>query len=273
MRKQITFLVLLALLGAFVFSLEGCGDDSNPCKGKESISADFSIGVDFLGIDTVIVGDTILAGSTVVLKSLANDIYQSYEWTIGDDPKKFITKEVKLTFSEDLFPQAQSIEVKLKVQDSFLEKCFPLTKGKDSITKKMVIVPIRNTLVFGNYEGYLEESPQNKFVVSIRYCDPIKKTFVCTNNINLGCDNKLYTSDPYPYINDISYTYRALHIGDPKSSNFINSATGYLSINCNDPLGWLYFGKSKNQVFIDYSTAIYPDSKKRTKHRFIGKRI
>jgi hypothetical protein len=272
MKKQLTFLVLLALLGAFMFSLEGCGDDSNPCKGKEPITAQFDVGVDFLGLDTVIVGDTILAGSSIVFRSKSKEKYQSYEWKIGDDTRKFNTNEVKLYFSEDLFPLPQSIEVKLKVQDSFFEKCYPLSKGQDSVTRKIVIVPEQSTLVFGDYEGYLEENPSSRFVVSIRYCDPVKKRSLCSNNIDLGCDNKLYTSEPYPYV-DISYTYRVLHIGDSRSSNFINSATGYPGINCNDPLGWLYFGKSKNQVFIDYSTAVYPDSKKRTKHRFVGKRI
>jgi hypothetical protein len=277
LKKQTQFFVWFVLVVpiaiGIMFSLEGCGDNPNPCDRKAKITAEFVVGAQFLGVDTVILGDTILAGSTVVFRASSNDEYQFYEWKIGDDPRKFNTKEVGLTFSSDLFFQPQSVEVSLKVQDSFLQNCFPLTKGRDSVTKKIVIVPQRNSVVFGDFEGYLEESPNNKFVVNIRYCNPNNQGFICSNNIDFGCDNRLYNSDPYPFINNITYSYRALHIGDSKSPIFINSASGHPGINCNDPLGWLYFGKSKNQVFINYSSAVYPNNKKRRKHKFIGKRI
>ncbi len=272
MKKRLTFLVLLALLGAFVFSLEGCGDKvEDPCKGKEPISADFSIGSKVLGEDTVIVADTILAGSQIVFESKSKIDYEKYEWKIGGETRVFNTKKVSLFFQSDL--PSQTIEVKLKVQDSFIRRCFPSTNGMDSLLKRFVIVSSGTSVVFGNYEGYLEENPSSRFVVSVQYCNPITKSFICTNNIDKGCNNKLYTSDPYPYINDFTLTYRALRIGGPNSFNFFNAATSYPNLNCNDPKGWLYFGNSINDVIISYTTAIYPNTKTRYKHKFIGKRL
>lgn len=269
MRRIASSIVLLALVGAFLFSLEGCGDEPNPCKGRKTISADFIMGEQFLAIDTLIDADTVLSGGPLSFKSKGE--YASYEWTIGEDPRQFTTRTVSLLFNSVGSPK--TIFVKLKVQDPFLKSCFPSTHGIDSVIRKLVILPSDASAVFGRYEGSLEEDPTNKYVVTISYCNPITKSFICTNNIDKGCDNKLYTSDPYPYINDFDFTYRALKVGGKDSFNFFNSSTSYPNLNCNDPNGWLYFGKSLNDVVIEYTTAIYPNTKKRISHKFTGKRL
>ncbi|MFM8912020.1 MAG: hypothetical protein ACKOE6_03735 [Flammeovirgaceae bacterium] len=273
MRRLLTFLALLALAGAFVFLLEGCGDNPNPCKGSDPISADFSIGGLLYAPDTVLVADTILSGGTIVFESLSKREYDSYEWKIGRDPKVFTTKKVALVFQDKLL-QPQTITIKLKVRDSFSGKCFPKSGATDSLTKQFVLMPETSSVVFGDYEGYLVEDPTKKFVVSVYYCAPLQHAEVCTNNIDRGCNNKLRISSTLPYIYDISISYRQLFIGDPRDPNFLlDIVTNTPGIYCNDPIGWLYFGKSINDVFIDYTTAVFPDNKKRFPHRFIGKRI
>ena len=270
MKKQLPFLSLLALIGAFVFSLEGCGPDpESPCNNKKPVSADFITSEKWLSIDTLFDDDTLLTGRTLTFK--AKNEYQTYEWKIGDDPRVFTTRSVSLFFEKLSSPK--TLEIKLKVKDSFLESCFP-NKGADSLTKRIVLLPSTASATFGNYEGSLDEDPTNKYVITIRFCQPGVNGFICTNNIDKGCDNKFYTSDPFPYINDFDYSYRVMKIGGSNSTNFFNAASGYPKLNCNDPKGWLYFDNSVNNVIIDYTTGDFNDRKSpRKKHRFIGKRI
>jgi hypothetical protein len=269
MKKQLPLLLLLALIGAFVFSLEGCGDDPNPCKDKLPISADFIIGEQLLSIDTLIESDTVLTGGTITFKSKGD--YQSYEWKIGDDPRVFTTRSVSLFFEKSDF--SKTLSIKLKVKDSFLASCFPNKGGVDSLTKRIVLLPSYASATFGQYEGSLDEDPTNKYIITVRFCQPGVNGFICTNNIDKGCDNKLYTSDPYPYINDFDLTYRVMRIGSPTSTNYLNAASGH-PLNCNDPRGWLYFKNSLNSVIVEYTTGDYTNQKlPRKKHRFTGKRI
>ena len=269
MKKQLPFLILLGLIGAFVFSLEGCGPDpESPCKDKKTVSAEFIVAEQLLSVDTLIDEDTLLTGRTLTFK--AKNEYQTYEWRIGSDPRVFTTRSVSLFFEKSI--SAKNIDVKLKVKDSFLESCFP-NKGEDSLTKRIVLLPSTASATFGRYEGSLDEDPTNKFIITIRYCQPGVNGFICTNNINKGCDNNNEPPRQGPPI-ESTFSYKAMKIGDTRNQTYLNAASGNPETDCNDPQGWLYFQKSINSVIVEYTTGDFINrNSPRKKHRFTGKRI
>ena len=99
MKRQITFLSLLALLGAFVFSLVGCGDNPNPCKNLKPVSADFKFQESIYGFDSLFTTpDTVFAGSRVTFT--AKEINANYNWKVGDDTNAFTKSSFFLDFNQ-----------------------------------------------------------------------------------------------------------------------------------------------------------------------------
>ncbi len=87
MKKQLSLVSLTALIGAFVFSLEGCGDDPNPCKGLKQTSADFTIMEDISYLRDLNPYWPYYACDTVIIKQIrftaVDSTAATYEWHIG----------------------------------------------------------------------------------------------------------------------------------------------------------------------------------------------
>jgi hypothetical protein len=167
MKKQLTFLVLLALLGAFVFSLVGCGDEPNPCKGLKPVTADFEIyeaqqliypdGYKPIDSDTVV---------TDWVEFNALEQNASYAWTLG---KETITTK---SFKRFGFPRGQNIQVSLKVTKAPNKTCFPTDNGVDSVKRTFYITPryLCDSKVTGTYEGYDEGDQKNIRTIIVDAC-------------------------------------------------------------------------------------------------------
>ncbi|MFM9838036.1 MAG: hypothetical protein ACKVOQ_07210 [Cyclobacteriaceae bacterium] len=268
MKKQILFFVGLAMLGAFILLLEGCGDEPQDlCRDKEAVSADFIMGEQFLSIDTVINEDTVLSANTIVFEAKGD--YPFYEWKIGEDIRVFNTKRVSLFFESVIQPK--TIDVQLKVRDESLSNCFPNSGIENSMTKKLTILEKNSSIALGSFEGYLESDPATKIIVSIEFCNPNFKETICTTNIDNGCTSKATAGSTDSRIH-FEFSYRAMRIGDVDRPVFLNPQSGFPNNNCNDPKGWLYFDKTINDVIIKYTVGEYLKSSRKSLV-FKGKRI
>lgn len=173
MKKQITFLVLLALVGAFMFSLEGCGDK---CEGSRPTSAEFKIYNELYYYDkengkTVekikqVEEDTLMVGSYVNFEALDQNA-TSYEWTIGSDTRKRTGKKVTVFFNNESVADESPITVKLKLTRNPDTKCFPNDKGVDSVAKKLFFLRNSQSPLYGRYEGEDDSNPNVSFVISV----------------------------------------------------------------------------------------------------------
>jgi DNA-binding cell septation regulator SpoVG len=118
--------------------------------------------------------DTILRFNTALMKADFEADY--YEWTIGDDPRTWNTREVALSFGVQFY---MPIPITLKVAKAVDKSCFPNAKDTVTFQRTLVVVPEEDTKVVGRYEGVLLSSPSKpnflEFKDSIhpRYGDPI----------------------------------------------------------------------------------------------------
>ncbi len=248
-------------LGILFFSLLGCRDDDfSVCEDKEEVTAKFSIGVKLTlhreELDTLLVSDTVLTFNRVEFS--ADETYDSYEWNIGDDPRVFSDRKVTLFFET---PES-NLEIRLIAKRNPNTGCFPDDDGIDTLVRRLTVIERLENPVFGKYFGYLEDSPNDSFQVSIIYSDLWGIQMI---NINEGCNpaSKGFVGP------DIDFLYKKLFFGNDKGSY-------YYVDGCQDPVGWLFVAPNNNDVIIEYSTGggdkynAFPEI--RTYHRFIGKR-
>jgi hypothetical protein len=172
MKKQVRFLVLLALLGAFVFLLEGCGDE---CEGSKRTSAEFKVYNELYYFDKengkiveklkLVEEDTFML-SYVTFEAIDPNA-QSYEWTVGSDPKKRTDKKFTLFFDKPGVISENPLPIKLKVTKAPNTKCFPNDTGIDSVIHKIYFLPRDKWPVYGKYFGYDNTNPNEKYTIEI----------------------------------------------------------------------------------------------------------
>ena len=142
MKKGILFLVLLAMVGVFVFSLEGCDHhhDPDPCLALEPVTAKFSVKEPIA--DTTFVTDTVFAGAPTIFE--ADQEYTSYLWRVGNDPRTWTTKVFSLTYNEAL----GNVPVTLIVQKLPNKTCFPKDNGIDNRDTEKACNPFAHGQLF-----------------------------------------------------------------------------------------------------------------------------
>jgi hypothetical protein len=173
MKKQLTFLMLLALVGAFMLSLEGCGDK---CEGSKQTSAEFKIYNELYYYDkengkTVekikqVEEDTLMVGSYVNFEALDQNA-TSYEWTIGSDTRKRTGKKVTVFFNNESVADESPITIKLKLTRNPDTECFPNDIGVDSVMRKVYFLKQDKWPLYGKYQGSDEGNLNALFVVEI----------------------------------------------------------------------------------------------------------
>jgi hypothetical protein len=172
MKKQIVFFVGLALLGGFVIALEGCKDD---CDGTIKTSAEFRTYNELEYYDKVngettkkmkIVEEDTFMLSYVTFEAKEQNA-QSYEWTIGSDPKKRTDKKFTLFFDNAGVITENPLPIKLKIKKNPNAKCFPGDTGIDSVTHFIYFLPNDKWPVYGKYLGSDDTAPDNKYVIEI----------------------------------------------------------------------------------------------------------
>ena len=173
MKKQLTFLVLLALLGAFVFSLEGCGDE---CEGAKRTSAEFRVYNELSYYDKEngkivqkikqVEEDTLMVPSYVIFEAIDQSA-TSYEWTVGKEANKRIGKKITVFFDNESIADDSPITIKLKLSRIPNQKCFPNDKGVDSVSRKIYFLRFSQWPLIGKYLGSDNSSSSINYVIEI----------------------------------------------------------------------------------------------------------
>lgn len=261
MKKTFIWIVLLASVSGLI-QLSGCGGDPepDPCLDKSPVEAKFIVG-ELLPLfegkksDTVVVSDTVLTNNSIVFE--ATEEYESYEWKIGDDPRVFNTKRIKL-----LFPSPVSqLAVKLTVKRTPLKNCFPDDDGIDTKIKFVTIIAKKVNPIFGQYEGGNESNPNDIFKIEVTHDTFYDQINIL--NINKNC---------YPIDESIGLRGLSTAMGYKKLYFF----SGFYYKLCNDPQGWLTVDKSGKNVEVLYSTgngSTTQTATKRINEKFKGKRL
>lgn len=226
-------------------SLWGCNKTGpDPCDSLTPFEASFSMGVYFEGgageweIDTLIASDTVINKKFITF--IADEVYDSYEWHIGEDPRVFTENRVSLLFS---LPE-DSIRIQLIAKKKPNQTCFPNDNGIDTVVHYLTIIKKEDNPIIGIYKGYLESDPSTAMEVEITYDPDISGYQIY--NINEGCSPTDY-SDRLG-IHHLS-TYKVIYFAenlDPGSYAYQN--------NCADPRGWAVLDESGRLITISYST-------------------
>jgi hypothetical protein len=139
-------------------------DNYDPCCGQSPADASFTI-YEVLNAPnptkeregytvTPMATDTILRFNTALMEADFKADY--YEWTIGDDPRTWNTREVALSFGVQFYIP---IPITLKVAKAVDKSCFPDAKDTVTFQRTLVIVPEEDSKAVGRYEGFLNSAP------------------------------------------------------------------------------------------------------------------
>jgi hypothetical protein len=261
MKKQTLFFVCIALLGAFVFLLQGCGDEPkpNPCTGIRQLDADFTIKQSITFVtsnigeyDTLLASDTVLTYDKVEFEAKHDSI--TYEWKIGEDDRTWNTRKVSLVF-KDFYG---TVKIRLIGRWTPNLQCFPKDDGADTVYHTLTVLPNSDNPVFGEFEGYNLSNPLDIFRIKM---SSIPSSGVLTN-INKGCDGSGGTNGESGQI-----TYRRYFFSGPYNSIPFGG-------NCLEPEGVMVVSGDGKNVRVNFSTIKSLDQRKvRTKDVFIGKRV
>jgi hypothetical protein len=254
MKKQLTFFVLLALLGAFVFSLEGCGDEPkpDPCANEKPVTADFLI-YESAGFDFWKKYDTDTVASFGV-NFVAVEKNATYEWTLGDET--IATR----SFYRENYPRGQSIDVSLKVTKAPNKNCFPLDDGVDFKERKFYTTSDFDcsSLVTGTFRGSDEGDPNNTRDVTI---------IVCAPNPNPSKSSSLRVTDLVPGCDFFEFAFVSTGYQQVEFA-------GTYGVVCNGLAGTAKLDSlSNNKIIASYSVWESESSSNRIKKKFIGFRI
>lgn len=181
---RIAVVVSVVMIISIAIHFGGCDSSELPnpqdqCNSKKPFTGDFII-FENVG-DSLVETDSILAYNYVTFRASAD--YDTYAWTIGDDPRIFTEKEVTLRFTEAT-EKVNVILLSTKVRDS----CFPSDPTEVTVAKSFSIIQWQYAPIIGSYAGHFESTPNLK--------DTIKITYTENNdgfgefelgNINKGC--------------------------------------------------------------------------------------
>ncbi|WP_416864899.1 MAG: hypothetical protein ACMVP2_20570 [Imperialibacter sp.] len=264
-RNFLTSLVILFCLILTLSVLESCkpDDDPDPCEGLtlDSIQIDFTMGEHITnsgGIDTIFVYDTALIFNNIVFE--AEKGAESYEWTIGEDPRTFTERRFELFFQ---YPE-QSLPIRLIAKRTPNLTCFPQDDGIDTVEHYLTIVDKDSNPIIGKYEGHLESDPDDIFAIQVTRKGSSGYDLI---NINRGCD---LSEENVGLGAEIHAGFRKLNVSRSASS-------GEYRGDCQDPKGWLILSENNMDVEVHFSTAAgdenNPQLQNRTNHVFVGKRL
>jgi hypothetical protein len=172
-KDILSVLLLAAIVVGFSISLESCHD---PCDDSKRVSAEFLTynGLYYYDKESgktvektkIVEEDTFMIDSYVYFEAIDQNA-ESYEWTIGSDPKKRTGKKFSLLFQDPSIPQENPIPVKLKIEKAPDSKCFPNDPGIDSVTHFIYFLPKENLPILGKYNGADDTDPTKTFTIEI----------------------------------------------------------------------------------------------------------
>jgi hypothetical protein len=172
----------LAMFVVLFFSTckkECCQDPTNPeCENydpKYGIpTADFTIrqslrpyGWPDLEENIAEFSDTIVIGNNGVLFTAKEENAIRYEWTIGEDSRRFYTKEVALRF-DDFLQIPDNVRRKIPIKLKVVKKPMSHQNQDDTVhISERSLVFADEFLWSGTFEGYFEHEPNTKRVIIV----------------------------------------------------------------------------------------------------------
>jgi hypothetical protein len=168
--KKIIFLLLLSLIWYSCTK-----DDDLSCDCEEPINAEFTISeftynpyfrtdvLDTLSIET----DTVLDPSYVIFEANYPGATE-YKWQIGTEANPRFGKKIGIVFnSQGAGNIYGTIDIQLTVSGTPNSVCFPDDDGIDSVSKSLTIVPLHESLIFGEWEGSSTEFPNEIYTITL----------------------------------------------------------------------------------------------------------
>jgi hypothetical protein len=226
---RITF--FFATLCIILFIISCCKDDAlpapDPCKGKTSFKADFTI-EEKVG-DTSFVTDKALAPGYIFFKAKGN--YDSVRWYVGGIQNTSTNPNHVLYFQNPEGP----VDVTFIGYKKPYTQCFPNDKATDTVRKTVIILPRDQTAaIVGRFHGYNESNPADTFSVTISYYDNVWGYYV--KNLPKGCPGYTTGSESSP--KNIGLSIIAGHSAFQINQNSVVCATvsGYGKLKGNDTL-------------------------------------
>ncbi len=258
MKKPLkyTFIGVLLLLTLFG-GCSKCKKDVNPCLGvKKANFKMFEIVKDSL-FET----DKALTYNYVVFQ--ADEDYESYTWTIGDDPTIRTTKKVRVFFPEPTIPLTIRLVAKRKPRPD----CIPNDDGIDTIEKTFQAVKYNDALILGKYQGFSKEgtplvgNPLDTFTVDIYNLDknrqPRNSSLFVADNFKKGSYVRAIISGEPAWVDYCGY--RAMLWNDGfflVGNKWYQWKKGWYVVNkTNDSLsiqGSYYYDDPKNSINIEF---------------------
>ena len=130
--------------------------------------------------------DTALADNHVRFR--AEQEADSYQWRIGSDPRTFTEREVTL-----FFPDPTQLTVTLIVKRASRTDCYPEDDGIDTVRRRLVVVPIVQSAIVGDYLGATEQNPGELYTLSfyrrMHFEDSTQFSHISVTNVHPGCNN------------------------------------------------------------------------------------
>ena len=157
--------------------------------------------------DTGAPTDIALSGRTITFKA-PGEPYTGWEWRIGTDPRAFTTRSVGLYLDSSV---SGSIQVRLIARRPQQTACFPNDDGLDTLTRALIVRPLRalpQAPIYGRYLGANLDAPTDTFTVEIvrapRYPTPTE-VWSYVRNLGAGCRSPYF--DVHPGWNSVSFSY------------------------------------------------------------------
>ncbi len=183
---------ILALL-ALPCMASRCNDKADvpdPCLDKSPFKASIIVGESVR--DTLIASSKILAPGTIYLKAIGD--YDSVRWFLGGPQNTSRNKDYKLFFQDPEGVVDYTFIGYRKVDT----KCFPNDKSSDTIRGSIEVVKRdQHADIVGNYLGYNESNPNDKFPITISFYDNVWGYFL--KGIPKGCPGFTTGSEEEPH--------------------------------------------------------------------------
>jgi len=179
--RTIHFYLFLSLTAIGIFSCQGCDDDEVPCNDptnmdchnydpchdrKTPVSADFEVRQ--VGYDESIIyyGDTF--PGDVFLRFVALDSMPgtTYAWEVGNAQNTSTNISYRLSFDCEATLN-QTIPVRLIAERSADNDCLLPEDRRDTIVRNVHFVPRSQCLYWGQWEGYLENNPEEIYTIEL----------------------------------------------------------------------------------------------------------
>jgi hypothetical protein len=250
----------IALVVLSTIGFNGCDPNEapDPCRLKVPYTGDFTIYENV--VDSLVETDTALRYNYITFR--APDNYDSYEWTIGFDPRTFTEKEVKLLFTE----AEGKVDVTLKSTKG-QDPCFPNDPVEATVTKSFYVVEWQYAPIIGDYAGYFESTPNIKDTVRVTYTPGVDEFGrISLVNINKGCmvDPEFPESSVW---DDVGRGGKAI---------YFNSVGSFYN-GCKAPRAWLRLVEDDGLIadfsFLDRKDINQNPPYPRVEDKFFGKRI